>query len=1303
MLTASQAGKPSRLDVSTYIAKPGSSEGPAPGAESAVSVKEESLEDVQLTASIWEPDDVILGLYRVVGLVGEGGMGTVHRVHHLGWNMDLAIKSPRPEFFSNQRAQRLFEHEAEAWVDLGLHPNIASCFYVREVDSIPRIFIEYLDGGSLKDWLVAEKITSVGQSIDLGIQICDGMHHSHSKGLIHRDLKPGNCLLTENGNLKITDFGLAKWTSEGQESLVDAATEEELARGGHSISLEGGIAGTPEYMSPEQWAAFDSDDEKDESPEISPRTDIYSFGILLYEIVCGVRPFDDGNLPLVSLCYRHLREDPPPISTHLPDISDSLEAVVARALKKKPVDRYASFDEIRSDLEIVYKDVTGKPYPRKPPSAARHASDGLNNRAISLFDLGRSDDAHEELEGAIKADPSHLESNYNLSLLQWREGRITDEDVINRLEEIRNSRTNSSRACYLLGLVHMERRDARSAAKVLWDACRSEDVSPQTWIAYGEALSGDRKYAKAIRAFQNALKQKGNVDEIKRRAAVALYLSGQTTKAETLWGGPINSSINQYIFYGGGEVESYPAHTGPITAVDISQDGRLGASIGQDPDTSLKVWDLKKGECIFTENLDDAYFNCLSMSPSGAYLLVGDTNNYLYYWDVQAHELVHKFDAHRSGHVMAFLLNRQDTGVTVGHDSSISFWNLQKGKLHRTMRKGPKITAFAMPARGNTAISTNGTAIFAWDIEDGRFERFMVQPIPIACMDISQDFRYLVTGGSDQTVRLWDVKGKKPIGELTGHSGAILSVAFGPEAKTVVSIARDNTLRLWAMESGQCIFRMNVFAGHASPLAISQDGRFCIVGGWDKTLRHIDLGTSWPPAPLVPAEVVSSEDALKRQTLVEQMRGQAEIYLEKKQWSTAADFIQTARKVPGFERDPDLIEYWYRVSEGGKQKDLQNGWRLRTFQHPDSVTAVAFAHDSKFIMSGDNTGKLRMWHLQSGELLRLLEGHTSIINTLVIQPGDLTAWTGSSLGRGGDTTARLWDLLTGEARYTMQCIQGVADIAISPDNRYLLTATREVLRESPIQLWEIESQQSLREFEGHDEPATSIAFHPGGHLAISGSEDTTVMLWHVHSGKRLQVYDDHEELVSAVGFSPDGNIIYSTGLDGKVRLGDIRDPSSVRYLECGDGVTSAAFSPSGEILVLGILDSTIQLWNTSTGEKLRVFEGHTQEVNTVTFSNDGRFILSSSSDRTMILWELDWALEFPEPTNQVPELAPFLKNFLWLHTPAEPEQTQEPEWTEDEFQALLTRLRFAGLGWIRPDSIKKTLDQMASKWQAPAL
>ncbi|MGL4503280.1 MAG: protein kinase domain-containing protein, partial [Planktothrix sp.] len=170
----------------------------------------------------WQEGDSILdGLYRVEGVLGQGGFGKVYQVLHTGWNINLAVKTPQLKHLQKVGGVENFIQEAETWVKLGLHPHIVTCFYVRKLGKSPRVFAEFITGGSLDRWMRSAdgeipKLYQGGEResfkriLDIAIQFAWGLHYSHEQGLIHQDVKPGNTMLTPDGTVKVTDFGLAR-------------------------------------------------------------------------------------------------------------------------------------------------------------------------------------------------------------------------------------------------------------------------------------------------------------------------------------------------------------------------------------------------------------------------------------------------------------------------------------------------------------------------------------------------------------------------------------------------------------------------------------------------------------------------------------------------------------------------------------------------------------------------------------------------------------------------------------------------------------------------------------------------------------------------------------------------------------------------------------------------------------------------------------------------------------------------------------------------------------------------------------
>ena len=248
----------------------------------------------------FHPGDMILDTYRVESEPSMGGMGAVWRVHHIGWDVDLAMKRPRPEAFQTQAQKSNFIDECRHWMNLGLRPNIVSCYYVRELEGVPTIFSEWMEKGSLeshiKDGTLYEGTGDEVQErlLDIAIQFARGLRSAHENDLIHQDVKPDNLLLGEGWTAKVSDFGLAK--ARTMLTFLDGtATEPELDSDATMVSPGGGK--TPAYCSPEQAAA----------QLLTKRTDIYSWAVSVLEMYLGAKPWAHGREltgPLVGTACR---------------------------------------------------------------------------------------------------------------------------------------------------------------------------------------------------------------------------------------------------------------------------------------------------------------------------------------------------------------------------------------------------------------------------------------------------------------------------------------------------------------------------------------------------------------------------------------------------------------------------------------------------------------------------------------------------------------------------------------------------------------------------------------------------------------------------------------------------------------------------------------------------------------------------------------------------------------------------------------------------------------------------------------
>ena len=375
--------------------------------------------------------DPVLDTYKVMDDAIPGGMGNVWRVHHNSWNVDLAMKRPQPAFFAEAGPERKNEFiaECENWINLGLHPNIVSCYYVREIGGVPTIFSEWMDKGSLKDRILDGTLYQGTEEevreriMDIAIQALRGLRFSHEKGLIHQDMKPGNLLLSGSWDAKVADFGLAKAVSTlGKE--ID--------------NLPSGY--TPAYC-PEEQA---------NGAPVMPWMDTYAWALTVIEMFAGKRFWEKGadseyicsqidptlkpDLQALEPDLPALQSDLQALKPDLPALKANLPATLFSLLKRCLLDKNVEESDADSCLLSIYREVTGNEYSRVLPENFDISVDNLNNKALSMLDLNMPLEARKLWKDAAIKNHRHPETIYNNALFLWRQGEIDGFEAYQRVK-----------------------------------------------------------------------------------------------------------------------------------------------------------------------------------------------------------------------------------------------------------------------------------------------------------------------------------------------------------------------------------------------------------------------------------------------------------------------------------------------------------------------------------------------------------------------------------------------------------------------------------------------------------------------------------------------------------------------------------------------------------------------------------------------------------------------------------------------------------------------------------------------------
>ncbi|MEV7724659.1 Stk1 family PASTA domain-containing Ser/Thr kinase [Streptomyces sp. NPDC087917] len=266
------------------------------------------------------------GRYELSHVLGRGGMAEVYLGHDTRLGRTVAVKTLRADLARDPSFQARFRREAQSAASLN-HPAIVAVYdtgedYVDNI-SIPYIVMEYVDGSTLRELLHSGRKLLPERTLEMCIGVLQALEYSHRAGIVHRDIKPANVMLTRTGQVKVMDFGIARAMGDSGMTMTQTAA----------------VIGTAQYLSPEQA----------KGEQVDARSDLYSAGCLLYELLC-VRPPFVGDSP-VAVAYQHVREEPQPPSNFDPEITPVMDAIVLKALVKDPDYRYQSADEMRADIE----------------------------------------------------------------------------------------------------------------------------------------------------------------------------------------------------------------------------------------------------------------------------------------------------------------------------------------------------------------------------------------------------------------------------------------------------------------------------------------------------------------------------------------------------------------------------------------------------------------------------------------------------------------------------------------------------------------------------------------------------------------------------------------------------------------------------------------------------------------------------------------------------------------------------------------------------------------------------------------
>ncbi len=1199
----------------------------------------------------WEVGQTIDGKYEIFGS-SSGGMGAVYFVNHLMWKIPLAVKTPLLTLINSPSAYRRYIKEAETWINIGMHPHIVSCFYVRDLDGIPRIFIEYVSGGTLKDLIDKNRFGDISYILDLAIQFSMAMEYVHDLGIIHRDIKPANCMITSDGELKVTDFGIAKLGDD----VPDTDDNPHIASSHEGLTMTGTGFGTPEYMAPEQFL---------DAKNIGKEADIYSFGVMLYEMVCGVRPFvmpSGMNTHVRDYFYRnaHFNEIPrPPIESDR-RIPQSLNRIIMKCLEKDVAKRFHCFSDISSALLDCCNEA-GNPNKRIKPDVLKLKADSLNNKAISLLDLGKCDDAVSCWRQSLAEDPQHLEATFNFGYYRWKEGALYRDVLRSQMANLKRRHDDNHEFWRLLAWLYYEVGDIDTLEEI-----------------------------------QNSSHRVTNAEFLK------LY-------------NELNTQNGRWLrTYKGSGIRN-------AQTVTFSADGRYvfsGSIVG------LRQWGGTSGKEFTHFELPKGYVRSFVFSPDGNYVLAGCERGLIVLLDVVTGKEIRRFewsgehvdfdnfsiDAESLGeNVFNRIVSRKIlntyivNSVAFSPDSSLSIASVTAcySCMIKWQDDDGNIYSISLDDHPDYNV------ILQFDTNTGREIQCLKASGKINSVAFSPDGKYILSGGSqnnismENTLSLWDVVTGKDLRRFDGYNECVNSVAFSPDGKLAISAG---TLTVWELATGKVLSR---FEDNCAPVAFSPDGRFILSGSYQNdntyentlTLRDVATGNevrrfeghsgrvnavafspggryiltggweairlySWEPLKRAPdvglypvlSRIRPPADMVTESKEVQSHLTAAHDLIEKGNYKEAYQYLRKIQSVSGYEKNKEVLNQINicGVKGHGARKSFRNAWHVFTFKgHKADISSVTFSPDGKYILSGSSgeyyddvneneIDNIRLWEIGKYNEIRSFKGFRGAITSVVFSHdgryvisggGELLDESDDETGNTARRTIIVWDAVTGTElrRFEVYDEVNIFDFIFSPDARYVLSWGAD---ENVIRIWDLESGKEIKQFKGYKGSITSAIFTPDGRYILAGDRNNkVVMLLDFATGKELKRFGVYGVFLCDNIFSTDGKYILFGGQDRRyIRLWEIATGKEYRHLagQSGRDLRHAVFSPDGSYVLSwgeGHLDDTLRLWNSATG---KVFTCYSASARSVSFSPDSRHLTFSNSDNDIVLLELDWEWEFPE-------------------------------------------------------------------------
>ncbi|MGI9243329.1 MAG: protein kinase domain-containing protein [Verrucomicrobiales bacterium] len=1140
-----------------------------------------------------KPGDVI-GHYQLVKKIGEGGFGVVYAADQREpVKREVALKILKLGMDTRQVLARFkLERQALAMMD---HAGIAKVFDAGATETGRPYFVMELVRGVPITRFCKEHRLDLEERLTLFIEVCGAVQHAHQKGIIHRDLKPSNVLVsdaetvtgessTSTGRSKIIDFGIAK-----------AITSE--SAGDTLVTLQDQFIGTPHYMSPEQAQSGGGD--------IDTRSDIYSLGVLLYELLTGTTPFDPKKLSSASpdemrrvIC----KEEPARPSTRISRQTASPD----RNFRKQSITSHA----LAGDLDWIVIKALEKDRTRRYETA----------NALVL-DIRR----HLDHEPVTAAAPSVI----------YRLGKFAR----------RNRAGLAVAAAIALLIAAGVIISLLSAARADRARIRAETAEWMATFRMAEELLASGRPALGV-AHLAKLKRENPENRVVTQRLMAALTQREFPQLRTrsMPHAEVSRSVTAYsrdgtkiLIAGGKTAEVWDAQTGRRLGVRMTVDGEQGL-IGNgwfDPagdrvvvtggasDGFGRIWDWRTGKLAAKPIKIDHFVEFSCPSRDGKWILTGSLGQ-ASVWDAATGELKSRIKHAGSNSITGGGFSPDSKQVvTSGLDSDILVWSFENDRGEKIWESADEVQVRHVqysPAGDRIVSWSDYGTMRLWNAKTGKQIGVpMAHGSRVKMVRFSPDREetLVVSTSNDRRVRFWDSSTGQALGEPLLHDRDVTSVAFHPEGDRIVTGTVDGTVQVWELGSLRPIGAPISAPNWSRSVSFSRDGKSLLVRN-GRTVRVMTV-----PVAGTPSQIFHHRNATS--------------------WADWGGLVCNA----GFDGSGDRL---VTGASDGKVMlwNTRTGKRERVYQTGSRALSVRISKDGGRVFVGTTERGLKLWCAEEGETgpkVMIPGGNDvpaedSLVDRITLSPDPASKWVAAMLPMKG--VARIFDAKSGNPigePLEATDSQKIRSAAFSPKNGTVLTAATDG-RDSSLRTWDVSTGKRLGdEWMIPGDSVEACGFSPDGERIFLATYES-VSVWEVVTRTKLfeVLHPTESKLVSPdpknwATFTPDGALLITWSSDGTARIWDasngsphcppLRHDLAVTWVDC---------SPDGKRVVTTSYDRSARVWDLATGLPISEPLRHDKEIVYAEFSDDGTQLVTTGLDATARLWELP-----PLPDGSEPE------------------------------------------------------------------